>query len=384
VTLVRNRILYVQFTDPAGYPPLEHSSRILAAHGWDVLFLGTAAFGAHDIQFPPCPRIRTKKMPLALRGARQKVQYACFFMWALYWTLRWRPRWIYASDPLACPVVWLIQKLVDVRVAYHEHDTPNLAQPRSAFMRAVFAYRNRLGCAAALCVLPQLERMHRFVEMTERTGPSICVWNCPSRDEIQQNATTEDLPLILYYHGSIGKTRLPSSVIVAAMRFKRAVRLRITGYETVGSLGYVQELISLAAKQGLTDIIEILGTVPLRKDMLLNASRSHVGLSLMPNGADDINLRHMVGASNKPFDYMACGLPLLVSDLPDWTSTFVEPKLALACDPDDPDSIEAALEWFLNHPTDRRDMGRKGQDKIQRAWNYETMFADVLDAIENR
>ena len=91
----------------------------------------------------------------------------------------------------------------------------------------------------------------------------------------------------------------------------------------------------------------------------------------------------MVGASNKAFDYMACGLPLLVSDLPEWVSTFVKPGYALACDPNDPDSIEAALRWFLDHPDERREMGRRCRDKIQQGWNYETRFADVLAAIEN-
>lgn len=39
----KNRILYIQYTNPAGYPPLEHSSRILAQADWEVLFLGTGA-----------------------------------------------------------------------------------------------------------------------------------------------------------------------------------------------------------------------------------------------------------------------------------------------------------------------------------------------------
>ena len=52
--------------------------------------------------------------------------------------------------------------------------------------------------------------------------------------------------------------------------------------------------------------------------------------------AEDLNMLHMVAASNKPFDYMACGLPLLVTDLPEWVETFVKPGYALACDPDDP------------------------------------------------
>jgi glycosyltransferase involved in cell wall biosynthesis len=80
---------------------------------------------------------------------------------------------------------------------------------------------------------------------------------------------------------------------------------------------------------------------------------------------------------------MACGLPLLVSDLPDWVSTFVEPGYARACDPNDVDSIEAELRWYLDHPDERREMGRRCREQIRKAWNYETTFASVIATLEN-
>jgi hypothetical protein len=45
----------------------------------------------------------------------------------------------------------------------------------------------------------------------------------------------------------------------------------------------------------------------------------------------DLNEQAMAGASNKPFDYLACGVPLLVSDLLDWRMMFVKPGYGLAC-----------------------------------------------------
>src|SRR5262249_45348518 len=92
----------------------------------------------------------------------------------------------------------------------------------------------------------------------------------------------------------------------------------------------------------------------------------------------DINMQHMVGASNKPFDYMACGLPLIVTNVPDWVAAFVDPGYGLACDPDDVSSIEAALRWYLEHPNERRQMARKCHDKIVQDWNYATRLADVM------
>src|SRR5438874_13670837 len=105
------RILYVQFTNPAAYPPLEHSARILADAGWDVMFLGTGALGADRLEFRPHRRIRVRRMPFVPGGWRQKVAYIRFLAWVLGWALRWRPQWVYGSDSLSCPVALLLSLL---------------------------------------------------------------------------------------------------------------------------------------------------------------------------------------------------------------------------------------------------------------------------------
>src|SRR5262245_24664189 len=89
------RVLYVQYTNPAAYPPLQHSSRLLANKGWQVLFLGSGSHGADALQFPQHPNIRVKRMPLCPAGWRQKLDYIRFCVWIAFWSLWWRPRWIY-------------------------------------------------------------------------------------------------------------------------------------------------------------------------------------------------------------------------------------------------------------------------------------------------
>src|SRR5206468_3565164 len=128
------RILYVQYTNPAGYPPLEHSSRILADAGWQVLFLGTGAHGANTLRFPSHPNIAVRQMPFCAAGWRQKVHYLGYCLWVLCWTVRWGPHWIYASDPLSCPIAVALSFLPGVRLIYHEHDSPTTS--RGLFPRA--------------------------------------------------------------------------------------------------------------------------------------------------------------------------------------------------------------------------------------------------------
>src|SRR2546428_3847291 len=100
---MHRRVLFIQFTDPSAYPPLEHASHLLASRAWNVVLLGTSATGLNDLRILAHPRIRVKKIKFISGGWKQKLQYGLFLLWALYWTIRWKPHWIYASDPLSCP-----------------------------------------------------------------------------------------------------------------------------------------------------------------------------------------------------------------------------------------------------------------------------------------
>ena len=122
---MNRKILYLQYTNPGGYPPLEHSSRILAEDGWKVIFLGTGAKGAGNLEFAENPRIRVIRWPFVESGLLQKAHYLAFGFWCLIFASIWRPDWVYASDPLICPIALAIKKITGVKMVYHEHDSPN-------------------------------------------------------------------------------------------------------------------------------------------------------------------------------------------------------------------------------------------------------------------
>src|SRR5262249_41154713 len=142
------------------------------------------------------PRISVKTFGVIARGWRQKLLYIFFFFFAIYWACRWRPVWIYASDPLASPVAWLIRKCFNINVVYHEHDSQNLDSAQTWFMKTVFSFRRRLAMDAELCVLPQRARLLQFVEVTKRSKAVYCVWNCPRLDEVTDVTSSEDQGLL--------------------------------------------------------------------------------------------------------------------------------------------------------------------------------------------
>jgi glycosyltransferase involved in cell wall biosynthesis len=371
------RILYVQYTNPAGYPPLEHSSRILADAGWEVLFLGTGAFGAEALEFPPHERIEVRRVPFCSPGWRQKAHYLRFQFWVMGVALSWKPDWIYASDAAAAPAGWLL-RVFGKRVVYHEHDTPG--GKARGWQRMVLAARQALIRRAEVAVWPNPERA--LIAAPERRDAAI-VWNCPLRDEVGPPREPRDAQVLeVFYHGSLSASRLPLSVMEALALLPDAVRLTVAGYETAGFAGYSQRLREAAARLGIADRVRLLGPIALRADLLAHCRKADVGLALMPARSGDLNERTMAGPSNKPFDYLACGLAVLVSDLPDWRSLYVDAGMARACNQDDPVGIAAALRWFLAHPEETRTMGERGRRRILEDWNYETQFAAVRERME--
>ena len=91
----------------------------------------------------------------------------------------------------------------------------------------------------------------------------------------------------------------------------------------------------------------------------------------------------MTGASNKAFDYLACGLPVLVSDsrlarhVRRW-------RLHAALRSAEPQALPAPSAASSARPDLARSMGEKGRQRILVEWNYETCFNPVLRRMEGR
>lgn len=384
-TVASRRILYVQYTNPAAYPPLEHSSRLLADRGWQVLFLGSGSSGRADaFQFRPHPRIEVRRWRHQRRGWRQKVHYFAFSFWVLHQCWRHQAAWIYASDLLACPAALLAARVLGCRVIYHEHDSP--PNDGSRFFRRLLAARRQLCQRADLAVLPNARRAEVFADLVQPRCPVRTVWNCPETREVPPLLPSRqpEEPFTVFYHGSLNEQRLPPAVVQALLELPARVRLQFAGYTTEGSRDYVERLLREAKYLGVAERVAYVGAPATRAELLQLCATADVGLAFMPLGSADLNMQAMTGASNKPFDYLACGLNLLVSDLPDWRTMFVDPGFAQVCNPASAASIAAAVRWWLEHPAEAEAARVRGRQRILDEWNYEQQFGPVLSLIDSQ
>jgi glycosyltransferase involved in cell wall biosynthesis len=367
------RVLFIQATNPGAYPPLIHASTLLAESGWEVIFL-SAPIADDALTLAPHPRIKTYAIRSRRSHVMNPVSYAFYTVAAARLALRFRPNIVYASDPLGALPGLLAARLAGAGLVYHEHDSPSAGRLHPVLARS----RTAAARAARLVVFPNEHRAHIAQSELQFSNNRLrIVWNVPRRAELASSAAPAEPPLIVYYHGSITPERLPETVALAVRRMTGRVLLRIAGYEAPGAQGYVKHLVHSDSGTGADKLVEYIGMMP-RAHLMMQAERAHVGLALVPCQSNDLNMCHMTGASNKPFDYMAAGLALLVSDLPDWKAMFVDPGFGMACIPTDVDSLSDALGWFLDHPDARKAMAARARNKIEAVWNYETQFRTVL------
>jgi glycosyltransferase involved in cell wall biosynthesis len=368
------RALFLQVCDAAAYPPLMNASALMAEAGWNVTVLSSPVAGS-ALAMLPHPRIAVETMPARPSFVVSKPDFVRYCLNAVRLARSLAPDLVYASDPLGAVPGIAAAAVAGSRLVYHEHDSPN----RNADLNPVLRLGRRRALATAdLVVFPNAERAEAAAaDCGLDTRRTRIVWNLPRRDEVPRPETKPPGPVVVYYHGTINPERLPMSVPAAVAQFGGHVVLRIAGYEA-GSSGYVAALEAAFGRSRDGGIIDHIGQVPLRKDLIREAQRADVGLSLMPANSGDINMRCMTGASNKAFDCMAAGLPLIVSDLPDWRRMFVEPGYALPVDPRSQASIAAAIATLVERPDLRRDMGEGNRRKIEFDWNYDTAFAPLL------
>ena len=230
---------------------------------------------------------------------------------------------------------------------------------------------------AGMIVVPSHARAEAsFTEKIKAAKKIEVVFNCPALIEIKSSKIISrtfqhDQKTRLYYHGSLVPARLPQSLLEAIAK-REDYTLNVAGYFTEGS-GATEEII-LQESSNQKSNINYFG--PKRRDELSELMQdSDIGLCILPEATSNINERHMAGASNKAFDYLANGLFVICPDTLDWRSIFSEtPKVAFL-NPHDKASLDHCIDQLRKQNQANFPLL---QDKIFSTWNYEAQFKGVL------
>lgn len=365
------KVLYIQYNNPGAYPPLINSARIFEELGWQTTFIGLDTKSTRELVFPESISTRVS----LVMGKTPLLRFVNFHLKSIAKTLFYKPDVLYISDESACFAGVLASLFSSALVIYHEHDYT--IESNSLKSRVLRLCRNKISSMAGMIVVPSHARAEAsFTEKIKAAKKIEVVFNCPALIEIKSSKIISrtfqhDQKTRLYYHGSLVPARLPQSLLEAIAK-REDYTLNVAGYFTEGS-GATEEII-LQESSNQKSNINYFG--PKRRDELSELMQdSDIGLCILPEATSNINERHMAGASNKAFDYLANGLFVICPDTLDWRSIFSEtPKVAFL-NPHDKASLDHCIDQLRKQNQANFPLL---QDKIFSTWNYEAQFKGVL------
>lgn len=120
--------------------------------------------------------------------------------------------------------------------------------------------------------------------------------------------------------------------------------------------------------------IEYLGTMK-REALFTQYGRAAVGVCTIHAVGQYALLDNM---STKIYEYMQCGLPVVISDFPSFLRCNEKYRFGVCVDPTDPDAIAAAVTYLLDHPDEAREMGSRGRKAVKEEFNWNAEAEKLL------
>jgi len=188
-----------------------------------------------------------------------------------------------------------------------------------------------------------------------------------------------NLEFDIIHIGSISQPRL-------SFMFDVGLELKRGGYDFKWCLlGTPPEIIrwsgSILDRYGLKDNFVLLGQVP-HTEVVGYLNRSKVGINHHPP-----QQRFLVAIPIKLFEYMACSLPVVSSDLPLVRRFVKDQDCAILVRPDDVGEFAAAIGFLLDNPEKARSMGSRGRYLVENVYNWaceERKLLGLYSSVINR
>jgi glycosyltransferase involved in cell wall biosynthesis len=142
--------------------------------------------------------------------------------------------------------------------------------------------------------------------------------------------------------------------------------------------GYTDGETGLAAIQqgirtrGLSAQVELRGRIPhMQVPAWIRSGR--IGLVTLQPIA-----KFLKNIPTKMFEYWACGLPVIASDLPPIRPFLTNGKNGLLFDPTSAEDLARVIAWLMRYPGEAKAMGQYGQEQVAKDWNNDRQIDRLI------
>ncbi|MDD2129115.1 glycosyltransferase family 4 protein [Pseudomonas sp. 17391] len=259
----------------------------------------------------------------------------------LWQMVRYRANLVHAHDVNTLPTAWLAARLSRARLVYDAHEISTSREGYSSFRRLVGFVEKQLMPRADGSITTTDARAKYFARAYGVARPTV-LQNRPRLTQCEtSNRIREELKLkapwpIILYQGGLQQGRGLEKLIRTAENVPNAYFVFIGG----GRLAL--DLVQLREKLGLQERVHFIPTVSLSKLPDYTAS-ADIGVQPIENTC----LNHYTTDSNKLFEYLIAGLPVVATDFPEIRRIVRNNNVGLLVPENDSLALAAALNQLV-------------------------------------
>lgn len=372
-------------------PRVLKETRSLARGGYDVTVIAWDREGTYPAQQQSegfaVQRVQDVRSSYGA-GLAQALRLPRFWLhaWRRLDTLR--PAVVHCHDFDTLPAGWLWAKLHRRPVIYDAHEYyTELQRPRlrglagKVLLSLIGAAEQVLSRSAAAVVtvderIARRYRNRRVVIVGHY--PPVEFAGDPERTGVGEASPSPSLSLkgrgnggTLVYAGRFSTDR---GMVVIAEALQRLAaqglrpRLRLLGVWTSPA----EEQAFWQAMTGLEQQVESVGWAPFEQ-VPAHLVSADVALAVL----QPIE-RYVAALPVKLFEYMACGLPVIVSDFPANRAVVAGADCGILVDPSNVGAVAAAISRLLTDPTEARRLGDNGRRAFETQYNWQALEQKLL------
>lgn len=337
------------------HKPVEFDSRVrreasaLAAAGHDVWVLELTAAAGATSRLDGFVR-RSIAMPAWLRRRLPStVQRGALLIGFVAAIVRVRPQIVHAHDAAMLLPGLCGARLVGARLVYDSHELATSVPYRERAWAWFVAAIERVvvpRCAAVITVSDGIaarlrERYRLRVDPTVLRNVSAL--EATGSGDLRARLGLEPDALLVLHQGAPAPGR-GCEVLVRAIALLDDVHAAFLGDPEPG---YEARLRAVIRECRVEDRVSLLPSVPLHR-LLASTAEADIGVTLLQDTCEN----HRLALPNKLFEYIAAGVPVVASALPETERLVADYGVGWCVAPDDPEALAAALRRALR---ERRD-----------------------------
>lgn len=243
-----------------------------------------------------------------------------------------RPNWILIYDGMPLLSLWLIFPFIKniPNIWYHNHDVYEIKYLRK-FSLSWFAFKieKRIFKKIKLFTLPSVERK-KYFDLNNFKGIYLTIPNFPKSNYVMRNEINCSIrdEISIIFQGSVGKGHGIEEIVKILNKKINGKNLKLI-LKGLCDQKYKNHILKIAKKHSTENKI-IFYDRSFYSQVRNFTLKSHIGIAIFTK--NDIMNSTLGTASNKIYEYVACGLPILYYDNDHFNKYLKKYKWAFATD----------------------------------------------------